>query len=316
MTPVDKLERLMNLVAALLHTRVPLAAADLQHRVGGYPDDPIAFHRQFERDKKDLREMGVPIRNEPVPDLHPPVTGYRIDPDEYYLADPGLEPDEVMALQLATRLIAVDGADDRAGLFKLGGLATPEHEGRAADPPWTSVPIDPNLATLFDAIHRSLTVTFAYRDRNRRLAPRALGFRTGRWYVTGHDLDAGDDRVFRLDRIDGLVEPGEAAPPEATTPRGTAIGPMDPWRIGGEEPVTVTVRVDPVAVPAVTAHLNDEQVVARDADGTITVELEVTNPDGFRAWILGFGAGVEVTAPDTVRDDLVAWLDAVAREAS
>ena len=88
---VPKVERLLDLVAALLHTERPLTAEQLRERIPGYPEDKDSFKRAFERDKKDLRDMGVPLRIEPLPGAVPPEEGYRIDPDEYYLPDPGLE---------------------------------------------------------------------------------------------------------------------------------------------------------------------------------------------------------------------------------
>ena len=60
----SKLERLLNLTAALLDTPRPLTAEQLRQRVPGYPSDAVAFHRAFERDTDDLRELGIPLRRE------------------------------------------------------------------------------------------------------------------------------------------------------------------------------------------------------------------------------------------------------------
>src|SRR3712207_7294903 len=60
-------ERLVNLVIALLGTRQFLTAARIRATVPGYePDDGTeradeAFKRMFERDKAELREIGVPL---------------------------------------------------------------------------------------------------------------------------------------------------------------------------------------------------------------------------------------------------------------
>ena len=95
---VNKLERLMNLTAALLATERPLSREELHTRVPGYPEETSSYRRAFERDKNELRQMAVPLSVEPVPGTDPPVEGYRIPPDEYYLRDPGLEADELAAL--------------------------------------------------------------------------------------------------------------------------------------------------------------------------------------------------------------------------
>src|SRR5687768_71001 len=99
-----KLERLLNLTAALLETPRPLSAQEIRERLGSYPDGRDAFHRAFERDKDDLREMGVPLEVATVPGTDPPVDGYRIPKDRYYLRDPGLDADELAALHLAASI--------------------------------------------------------------------------------------------------------------------------------------------------------------------------------------------------------------------
>ena len=110
---VSKLERLLNLINVLLDAPRPLRASELATRVPGYPPDEASFRRAFERDKDDLREMGVPLRLEDVPASNPPAQGYRIRQDEYYLRDPGLEPEELEALNLAAATVQLDGTPPR-----------------------------------------------------------------------------------------------------------------------------------------------------------------------------------------------------------
>src|SRR5215207_2600594 len=106
----DRLERLLNLTAALLDASVPLTIDQIRERVPGYPADAgETFRRAFERDKESLRHMGIPLRTEDIPGTDPPAPGYRIRRDEYALADPGLGPDELAALNLAITTVQVDG---------------------------------------------------------------------------------------------------------------------------------------------------------------------------------------------------------------
>ena len=118
---MDKLERLLNLTAALLHASHPLTADELRQRIGGYPESKASFRRSFERDKDELRSMGVPIRVQTVPGTDPPIEGYAIDADDYAGLDLHLEPDELAALHLATNLVRLDGGIGDA-LLKLGGV--------------------------------------------------------------------------------------------------------------------------------------------------------------------------------------------------
>ena len=102
-------ERLVNLVICLLSTRRFLTAAQIAATVPGYehdPEDPRdheAFQRKFERDKAELRDLGVPLETgtASVFDTEP---GYRIARRDYALPDIHLEPDETAAVGIAARL--------------------------------------------------------------------------------------------------------------------------------------------------------------------------------------------------------------------
>ena len=122
---MQKLERLLNLLTVLLDTSVPLTAEDLRGRIGAYSTNDDSFRRTFERDKDDLRKMGVDIRVAPDPTTEPPVDGYIVDQDQYAGRDPGLDADELAALHLAAALVRVermgDAALDSTTFWKLGG---------------------------------------------------------------------------------------------------------------------------------------------------------------------------------------------------
>src|SRR3990170_3791186 len=94
-----RIERLINLIAALLDSRRPMTAAEIRERIAGYQNENFeAFRRSFERDKAELREMGIPI--EVVKDTDD-VDAYTIPPGKYYMPDLDLQPDELAALKLA-----------------------------------------------------------------------------------------------------------------------------------------------------------------------------------------------------------------------
>ncbi|MBO0729923.1 MAG: hypothetical protein J2P57_11740, partial [Acidimicrobiaceae bacterium] len=107
---MDRLERLVNLVAALLDADVPLSRDQLQTRVGGYAGDPATARRNFERDKDLLRQMGLPLVTEALDPGRPDEQfGYRIPRDRYELPDPGLDDEEVAALRLAASAVRLEG---------------------------------------------------------------------------------------------------------------------------------------------------------------------------------------------------------------
>jgi len=306
---MNKLERLLNLTAVLLATRRPLSAEDLRDRVEGYPPPGPAFHRAFERDKDDLRVMGIPIRVERVPATDPPVDGYRIDPADYYLPDPGLESDELAALHLASMAVRVDGLADQEALWKLGGVV--DTGAVVAEQAVTSIPIDPALVPRFQAIVDHRQVRFGYRGEARTVDPWRLQFQRGRWYVTGYDHLRGDERNYRLDRIDGEVIPtGEpVASRRPAAPAGG--GPQPPWELGDDEPVPARLLVDAEAVAGARRQLGPLATEEPRPDGSAVFTVPVVNVEAFRTFLLGFLHRAELLEPEAWRRDLVAWLEAV-----
>jgi proteasome accessory factor B len=306
---VNKLERLLNLTAILLDTRVPLTAEDIRQRVEGYPPPGTAFHRAFERDKDDLRELGIPLRVERVLDREREIEGYRIPPDEYYLPDPGLEPDELAALHLASLAVRIEGVGEQEALWKLGGLADPVGEV----PQVAAIPADERLGPIFGAITERHPVRFRYRDEDREVEPHRLDFRKGRWYLTGYDRSRADVRNFRVDRIDGPVA-ASGEPGAFERPAGDPGLQLEAWRFGDEEPVEARLLVDASRAAWARRLLGEEQVAEQGEDGSMVFTVPVVNRDAFRSFVLDLLDHAEVLGPAELRDDLVAWLAALAGE--
>lgn len=301
-----KLERLLKLMAELLETERPLSAEELRKRIDGYPEAGPSFRRAFERDKDDLREMGVPISVEPVPGADPPVDGYRIRKDQYYLRDPGLEPDELAALHLAASAVRMDGLPGAEAIRKLGGAVLPGAEELL------TLPADPRLTVLFQAVAERRTVKFDYRGEERVVEPGRLDMQRGRWYLTGHDRDRGAERHFRIDRIDGEIAAGEPGGYERSAPaQGVRL---QPWELGDASPRQALVLVD--APQALWAEQHLGLPVRRRPDGSVVVEFPVVNEDAFRSTVLSFLEHAEVLEPADLRADMVQWLEAIAAGAA
>lgn len=300
---VDKLERLLNLTVALLHTPRPLTKDEVRERIpGAYPEDEAAFHRAFERDKDDLRVLGIPLVTQEVAGTDPPVLGYRIPADEHYLADPGLEPDELGALHLAATAIGFGSDRGLAALRKLGGT-----EGSASPSRVAHVPADPRLEPLFAALAERRTASFTYKGTPRRVDPYRLDFQRGHWYLTAYDHTREDERLFRVDRIEGGVEPGEPASfdPPATEVPGLSLSP---WEVGEGEPLAALVAVDADQAPWAVHQVGDDAVVEHGSDGSVVLRIEVVNRDAFRSFVLELGDHAEVLEPQVLREDLVDWV--------
>jgi proteasome accessory factor B len=319
---VDRLERLVNLVVALLDTPRLLTKEELRQRVGGYSDDDANFHRNFERDKDLLRQMGIPIVAEPLagPDISDRQTGYRVPRDLYELPDPGLDEDELLALSVAVSAVAFDGSANGAAttaLWKLAAVsaqrAVPDGRGGA---PLADVPTDERVATLFSGVQQRRVARFEYNGVPRRVDPYRLSYRQGRWYLAAFDHARQGERLFRVDRISGAVELEDAAG-QFVRPEGVATAPPPPWRLGEDEEIVVELRVEASQAEWVRSLAGEETVAGTSADGWVDFKLPVTNRGAFRGFVLGLLDRAEVVGPPEVRDEIVYWLtDLAGQEAA
>lgn len=304
----DRLERLVNLTATLLDTRRPLTIEEVAERVAPrYPADRASRHRQFERDKQTLRELGIEISVESLDPLGGAEVGYRIRPERYYLPELDLSDEEREALHVAVTAVRLEGDDAREALIKLGGLS-----GESA-PALADLPTSPVLGELFDATAQRAPVAFRYRGEERDLEPYGVVLRLGHWYVVGHDRIRDAPRAFRVDRIEGEVSTGASAAfsvPESFDPEQYLRD--DPLLFGDDRPVRALVLVEAARAGWVAEQLGDEAVEERRDDGAIVVGLDVVNRDAFRSWLLGLLEYATVLEPASVRDDVVAWLRAIS----
>jgi len=310
---MSKLERLLNLTAVLLDTDRPLSADAIRSRVEGYPEALASFRRSFERDKEDLRSLGIPLTVERVPGLESPVDGYRISADDYYLPDPDLAADELAALHLASMAVRVEGLGEREALWKLGGLV--DADAGAVANAVVSMPSNPALVPLFEAITRKQPVGFGYNGEGRTVDPWRLEFQRGRWYLTAFDRSREAERNFRLDRIEGLIDVrddlGEATQPTESTPSRV----LQPWEIGESEPTMVQLWVDQERVAWAHQHFGADVAAEQQQDGAAIFTVPVVMWDAFRSLVFEFLDHAEVLDPPELRADVVRHLEAIVSSA-
>ena len=310
-----KTERLLNLVICLLATRRPLSAEQIRQAVPGYDrDGDEAFQRMFERDKNELREIGIPIEVHRDPWEDEP--GYRIMRQAYELPEITLEADEAAVLGLAAQVWQRASLAEAAGgaLLKLraGGVETDE---AAAGPLELRVDTrDPAFPALWEAVRDRRPVRFDYRPAGsdavltRTLEPWGVVSRRGRWYVVGHDRDRDDARVFRLSRITGPVTPA-GRPGEVDVPGGTDLRAMVGFRDDLVPDRVATALVRRGACQGLRQLARAERPAGdqgRDQDGEWDI-VEITFGDSERlaAWIASLGADVRVIEPPDVRDAVI-----------
>ncbi len=318
-SPAAKTERLLNLVICLLYTRQPLSKARIRDAVPQYGETASleAFDRMFERDKDELRDLGIPLRTEPLDAYFDDEPGYRIDRREYALPDIVFEPDELAVLGLASRTW------QQASLAGAASTAMRKLEAADVERDTDSVlGLEPRVRTtesafepVKDAVLACRPIAFDYRKpdgqlTSRRLQPWAVTNWHGRWYVTGFDIDRDAPRVFRLGRIEGRVStPGKA---------GEYDVPSDHDPLAMIAGVEVEREPQPAVVRVLIGSGNTLRRRARtvgDVDQFWSqLDIDFADNEIFAQEIAGFGPAARVIHPPELAQAVVRRLRA-ARDA-
>lgn len=302
----EKAERLLNLVILLLVARNYTTKEQIRALMEPYrTSSNEAFDRMFERDKDELRALGIPLETGYVDKFFEDEQGYRIERDAFELPAIDFTADEVAVLGLAARVWRHAGlaAATSDALVKLqaAGLHFDREQLDQVQP--TLAAEEPAFETMWRATTERVPVRFDYRRageqevRTRHLQPWGVVTAQGRWYVVGQDTDRGEPRMFRLSRIaSDVVTEGRAG--SYAVPEGVDLRALS----------ASLVRPHPEHRARVLARAGAAVGLRRRAEVTAT---GVTGPDGSLGWDqleLPFGS------TDDVAGELLGYADAVVVE--
>lgn len=309
-----KTERLMNLIFALLVSRQYLTKEQIRESIADYRESsPQAFDRKFERDKEELRELGITVEMGSIDKYFNDEPGYRIRRDEAELPDLELTREEAAVIGLATQVWEHAGlaADSSTALVKLKAIGVDVDTSvlRMAEPRLSTD--EPSFDAMWDAATRRIPVSFAYARPGaepmlRHLQPWGIVSWRDRWYVGGFDLDRGEPRIFRLSRVIGDVTtegaPGSYEIPEGTDMKGVARSLFPP---APEEAAVLRIR----AGRGQSLRRLAERVTPL-GDGVDEVEVRYSSRWELASEVASYGADVIVVSPPDVRDVVIQRLRA------
>lgn len=205
-----KSERLINLTIALLATKRFITKSELFETVEGYEGSAESKERMFERDKDDLRSLGIEIEVGSFDPLFNDEAGYRIKQEKYQLDLGEVTALEISLLSLAATAWQGASLDDAAqrALVKLHSLGIAVDDANLLDsvPAFSDAGLDLPMITRAIAEHQILEFTYRNFDLSedeRRIVPIGLSTRSGLWYFTGVDQGIEEIRTFRFDRVIG-----------------------------------------------------------------------------------------------------------------
>ncbi|MGI8767637.1 MAG: helix-turn-helix transcriptional regulator [Propionibacteriaceae bacterium] len=316
----SKSERLLNLTICLLSTKRYLPKEEIRKVVAGYQgQNDVAFERMFERDKDELRALGIPIETGTIDHYFEDEKGYRIPPASFELPPIELAADEAAVLGVAARAWreTTMASATLSAMSKLRGAGIEPDTNRLAALEPIVTAREPSFAALMQAARDRVRVRFTYRDnKERTLEPWGLTSSKGRWYVIGRDVDRDDTRMFRLSRI--------SSDPRSVSKQGAFSAPAD---------LDLRALARSLEPPELTATavlaLRRNKAPALRRRGTPIPPTgqpwsDVTLPEGFEVFEVGFSsrqflvsevashaADVLVLHPPELRDRVVEHLRTV-----
>lgn len=325
--------RIFSLVLALVASAEGSTKSTLLSSVYGYSDRYVpndanaSLERQFERDKEQLRSLGIHIEtlDSPLEPGNNQLTRYRVAKERLqFPSDLRFSERELMLLRLAA-LAWSEGslsAEARRALMKLESL------GAGLDVQYLGIApklgsAEPAAAPLQTAIDSGSIVRFAYTNPNRnepldrRVAPLRLHRLDGRWHLIAWDLDRDAGRVFLLSRISGTVQhektqfdPALRAHSEDSIAALLERREHNRARLEVKRGTSAEARLAPRAMGDARAGVTTENGVVGEPR-TAMLTLGMLDPHMLATELVSYGADVTVHAPAELRNLVVRKLRAI-----
>jgi proteasome accessory factor B len=301
-----KNERLVNLTIALLATKRYLTKAEIFRSVDGYEGNIESIERMFERDKDDLRKIGITIEVGGLDPLFDDEAGYRIRPESYALSLGDLTPIQITLLSLATQ------AWQDAAFSDLSEQALRRFSSMGIENDLSQLPImaprlvgtDANLRAALDALTSLKTISFEYLTARgdselRSLNTFGVQARKSHWYLIGYDLDKAAIRNFRLDRILGEV---------SSKGSGQSYEIPADFEIGEEEAESSLEIASLKVRPGTGYQLRRLALTVETSDEWDLLEVPILSEDFLTNLILWHGDDVVVQSPANLKELVITGL--------
>jgi proteasome accessory factor B len=307
-----KNERLINLTIALLATKRYLTKSEIFRTIEGYQGSAESCERMFERDKDDLRRIGILIEVRGVDPGFEDEPGYRVRPETYALNLGELHGAEIALLSLAAEAWrgAALAEPAQSALVKLRSLGIgSDFDSLPNLSPKLNV-TSPNFVPLTRAIADQNSITFSYlsaqlHDEDRIVNPLGLGSRHGNWYLVAFDKVRADVRTFRLDRIVGSIEIVTKKGAFETDPDFDVLRFLDSALFENRDIAEISIRVG-----RGHALRAESQIISSDEEFDLC-QIHYSVESSFIDSVLWHGEDVIVHKPLQLRDKIVEKLEAL-----
>jgi proteasome accessory factor B len=302
----QKTERLINLTLALLATKRYLTKSEIFKAVAGYSGSPETMERMFERDKDELRSLGIEIEVKGIDPLFDDEQGYLIRSETFQLSENEFSKEELLYLTMAANLWhdSALGSDSKAALLKIQSLSGPIESDAVNTPAVRDSESAALLSSVFEAVDTEQLIKFGYKGKERTAQPFGLYTRDGFWYLVARE--EAEIKSFKLLRIEGkIVKEGKAGsfkkPPEFDL-----IKFLSNSRSEQEMQAQVLVRKEQVYVlrsKYSTKEINEEWDLMLIP---YIYEQEIIET------ILWYGTNIIVDSPASLRSEVISRLKVIA----
>ena len=284
---INKSERLLNLTIALMSFRSGLSKSDIFLQIPGYPQNPESADRMFERDKEDLRNIGIEIQ---VLDLKNE-NRYRIENESLQEMDITLAQQERLLVNLAVNSYS-STLFDQFSKLKMYGFGVPLTTSNSSRVRSFQLDTD-NITTILKAISNRKIVQFEYRNRDgnqslKEIIPLKLIIRSSLWYLVGKYENTDEIRTFSLKRVLGKI--AESAK-TYSLPEGFLVSKE---LLSINEVVEVSLLISPGAMHEWERFATK---TLRTDEG-LRLTLEVEDLQYFIFQLFQLGSAVKVLSPD------------------
>lgn len=299
----QKTERLINLTLALLASKRYLSKAEILRNIPGYEGSPETKERMFERDKDDLRSLGIQIDVNNFDPLFEDEQGYLIKSDSFQFAENEFTKEELLLLTMAANLwhdSAVE-IDSQNALLKIQSLSGPVENDMTTTPTLRVTEDWQLLVSIFTAVQNKQILEFSYRGKKRQVNPYGLYSSNGFWYLIAFEINV--IKSFKLVRIEGEVDLiGEK----------DAFEKPDNFNVGNflkEESNSVSL-VSKLQVRKGAALSLRNKFTVKDLDSEWDLmDIPYTNEQELLEMVLWHGTDLKLIEPAALRQLLVANLE-------
>jgi len=302
----QKTERLINLTLALLATKRHLTKSEIFKAVAGYSGSPETMERMFERDKDELRSLGIEIEVKGIDPLFEDEQGYLIRSETFQLRDNEFSKEELLYLTMAANLWhdTALGSDSKAALLKIQSLSGPIESDAINTPALRDSESAALLSSAFEAVDAEQLIKFGYKGKDRTAQPFGLYTKDGFWYLVAREDN--EVKSFKLLRIEGkIVKEGKAGsfkkPPEFDL-----IKFLSNSRSEQEILAQVLVRKE-------QAHVLRSKYSTREIDDEWDLMLiPYIYEQEIIETILWYGTNVIIDSPASLRSEVISRLKVIA----